>query len=303
MRFARDWKMTHSYNFSIIRLESDELRGERINIGALILKEVGIDLRLTRRMERVRAISAAVDLDSLNGLLGNLKGLDDLNRQSGITDPIERLNKISRVGPLSLSKPGTFVADTVDLYEQRVASLVKLLVEPEPSTGRLNPKKTRLFSAIKDEFKRQRILARRSEGLESHRVVAGVELADGLVADMILRNGAYHVIETVDASGDVHSFRKVVSDIGVAALVLERARMQFASSAMTSRLVFTASGVLERVARPSLDAAEHQGAELINWSSTEDRVKFMRSISALATPIEPKGKIRFVNRRDGGLFH
>src|ERR1700722_13910790 len=98
MRFARDWKMTHSYNFSIIRLESDELRGERINIGALILKEVGIDLRLTRRMERVRAISAAVDLDSLNGLLGNLKGLDDLNRQSGITDPIERLNKISRVG-------------------------------------------------------------------------------------------------------------------------------------------------------------------------------------------------------------
>lgn len=295
--------MARSYRFSIIRLESDELRGERINIGALIVREMGVDVRVTRRLDRVRAISTAVDLGTLNGLILNIKGLDDLNRASGVVDPVERLKRLSRIGPLSLSQPGTFVADTADAYEQRVASLLKMLVEPEPAASRLHRKRTRLFSAVKGEFKRQRILAQRTEGLESHRVVAGVELADGLIADMILRNGAYHVIETVDASGEEHTFRRVVSDIAVAALVLERARMQFAGSATTSRLVFAASGALERASRPSLDAVQHQGAELVNWSSAEDRGKFIHSISALAIPLEPKKKIRYVNRREAGLFH
>jgi hypothetical protein len=295
--------MAHSYSFSIIRLESDELRGERINIGALILREMGVDIRLTRRLERVRAISSAVDLDTLNGLLRNLKGLDDLNRQSGTNDPVERLNKLSHIGPLSLSQPGTFVAETTDAYEQRVAALVKTFVEPEPAATRASPKKTRLLSAIRGEFRRQRILARPKEGLESHRVVAGVELADGLVADLILKNGAYHVIETIDASGDEHSFRRAVSEIAVAALVLERARMQFTGPANTSRLVFSASTILERSARPSLDTVENQGAELVNWLSAEDRGKFLHSISALAVPLETKKKIGFVNRREAGFFH
>jgi hypothetical protein len=295
--------MARSYNFSIIRLEPDEIRGERINIGAVILKENGIDLRVTRKLERVRAISAALDLDTLNGLLLNFRGLDDLNRQAGITNATERLNRLSRVGPLSLTQPGSFVADTTRAYEERVASLLRMLVEPEPAIPRAHAKRTRLYSAIKREFKRQRILAQKGEGLESHRVVAGVELAEGLVADMVLRNGAYHVIETVDATGDEHAFRKTISDIAVAALVLERARMQFVEPSTTARLVFTASPVLERIARPSLDAAEHQGAQLINWESTEDRDRFLHSMITLAVPFEPKRKIRLVDHREGGLFH
>lgn len=126
---------------------------------------------------------------------------------------------------------------------------------------------------------------------------------DGLVVDLVLRNGAYHVIETVDATGDEHVLRRTISEIAVSALVLERARMRFGEQSTRAKLVYSATPGLERVARPSLDAAEHQGAELVNWSSTDDRNRFVQMVSSLATPIEKKRKRYLVAHTSGDLFH
>jgi hypothetical protein len=60
------------------------------------------------------------------------------------------------------------------------------------------------------------------------------------------------------------SLRKAISEIGVAALVLERARMKFGDDQTHAKLVYSASLLLEKIARPSLDAAAHQGTQLIN---------------------------------------
>lgn len=295
--------MAHGYKFAIIRLEPNDVRGERLNIGALVLNEFGADVRLTRRLERVKAISAALDIDTLKGLAENFKGLDEQARLSGISDPDARLKSFSRIGPLALSKSGTFVAESAGAYEDRIAALLQMLVEPEPAEKPQRSKKTKLFSEIKKVFRQERVLARPDEGLDSHRIVTAYPFDDGLVADLILRNGAYHVIETVDASGDEHAFKRAVTEIAISALVLERARMQFGEESTKARLVFTASSVLERVARPSLDAAAHQGTELINWASADDRSRFVNLLSAMATPIEKQSKRRFVSPISGDLFH
>jgi hypothetical protein len=44
---------------------------------------------------------------------------------------------------------------------------------------------------------------------------------------MVLQNGSFHVVETVDATGDESSFRKTITEIAMSALILERARMKF----------------------------------------------------------------------------
>jgi hypothetical protein len=134
------------------------------------------------------------------------------------------------------------------------------------------------------------VLAQKDEDLSSHRIIQSFELDDGLVADLVLRNGAMHVVETVEASGGEESIRKAVAEVGVAALVLERARMKFGEKETKGRLVYSASPALERVARPSLEAAEHQGAQLVNWDSADDRAKFIHSLSMLATPVPSKRK-------------
>lgn len=295
--------MARSYRFAIIQFAPDEARGERLNIGVVIIREEGLDLRTTRRLERIRAISAAIDYETVKGLIENMRGLDRILRQRNAVSADVRLQNLSTVGPLRMSQLGTFVAESSTAYEDRIASLMRLWVEPEPAPKQLKEKRSRLFSSVKKIFRRERVLAKRDEGLESHRIVPAYELADGLVADLVLQNGAYHVVETVDASGNEHAFRRAVSEIAVSALVLERARMRFGEDVTKARLVFTASTVLERVARPALDAAEHQGTELINWESRDDRERFIHSLSSLAIPIEAKRKARFVSPSGGDLFH
>lgn len=294
--------MAHYYNFSIIRFSPDKVRGESLNVGAAVLSDSSIDIRPAKRLERARVISQALDLDALFDLLTNLKRIDESNLRRGDLTIEQRLDLLSRVGMLSFSRPGTFQADDATSYEDRITSILQRFVDPEPGLARARPKKSKLLTQVRNVFKKQRVLAKKGEDLESHRIVTGVELDEGLVADLVLRNGSYHVIETVDASGDEQAFRKAIAEIAVSALVLERARMRFGNELTKGRLVYFASSALENIAKPSLEAAAHQGAELVNWASEQDRMRFVHTLSILATPIETKRTRKFFAAPGGDFF-
>jgi hypothetical protein len=173
------------------------------------------------------------------------------------------------------------------------------MVDAEPAHARLRAKRSKLLTQVKSSFRQERVLAKRDEKLDSHRIVSSFRLDEGLVADLVLRNGAMHVIETVDASGNEDSLRKAISEIGVAALVLERARMKFGNDQTHAKLVYSASSFLEKIARPSLDAAAHQGTQLINWASADERNKFIHSLTSMATPfVKNKKSVRFTSRQE-----
>ena len=281
--------MAHCYRFAIVRLAPDETRDERINVGAIVATDQGLDVRTSRRLERARALSAALDVEALRQLILNLREVDDHLRESGMT-VAQRLETLSNFGPLRLSSPGTFAAENASDYEARIDTILKAMVEPEPATARVREKRSRLLTQIKTVFRKERVLATKDEDIQSHRIVSSFELDDGLVADFVLRNGAMHVVETVDASGHDDSLRKAISEIALAALVLERARMRVGEDGMQARLVYAASAGLERAATPSLETAQHQGAILTNWSSGDDRLKFVQDLSSLATPVPKKSR-------------
>jgi hypothetical protein len=279
--------MAASYDFSVVQLAPRDSRAERLNVGILIFRPDGLDIRLARRLEKVRAISAAVDASALRALLQNLAKIDDISRGDSLTND-KRRDILGQISPLSLSALGSFNADRATDYEDRVMSILRALVEPEPAPLRVRHKRSHLLSQVKAVFRQERVLAKKEETLDSHRILQQYELEEGLVADFVLRNGAMHVVETVDASSDEGSPRKALGDIGIASLVLERARMTFGEKETKARLVYEASPYIERVARPSLEAAEHQGTILINWASADERQKFVHSMASLATPTRRK---------------
>lgn len=295
--------MAHSYNFAIIRFSPDEFRGESLNVGVAVMSHSGVDIRACKRLERVKVISQALDLDALSDLLINLTRVDESNRRQGNLTFEQRFDLLAKTDTLSFSRLGSFQAEDAGTYEDRISSILQRFVEPEPGHVRARPKKSKLLTQIRNVFKKQRVLAKKGENLESHRIVTGVELDEGLIADMVLRNGSYHVVETVDASGGENAFRKAVSEIAVSALVLERARMRFGSEQTKGRLVYSASAALENIAKPSLEAAAHQGAELVNWASEQDRLRFVHALSILATPIETKRRTKFFSTPGESFFH
>jgi hypothetical protein len=290
--------MAHSFKFAIVRFSPDDARDERLNIGVAVFSPSGLDIRCAKRVEKVRAISAATETETVNRLLSNLAGLDDSIR-SQTEDTSARHSRLSKLGPISLSPLGEFIAETATDYDERIASILRSMVDIEPAWRIHREKRSKLFTQVKRQFKLERVMAKKDEDLSSHRVVRSFELDDGLVADFVLRNGAMHVVETVDASSSEESPRKAVAEVGIAALVLERARMKFGKTQTKGRLVYAASPALERVARPSLEAAEHQGAQLVNWDSADDRAKFVQSIAMLATPLPMKHqRAKFVSGAD-----
>ncbi|SFO26078.1 Protein of unknown function [Bradyrhizobium sp. Ghvi] len=292
--------MAPSYKFSVVQLATEEDRGERLNVGLVVFNDDRLDVRVGKRLEKVRAISGAVEPDDVRRALDGMSTLDGKLRDTG-AELSERLKFLSKLGPLTLSRLGVFEAEGASTYEARVASILKTLVDAEPAPLRSKEKRSKLLTQMKRIFRDERVLAKRDEDLSSHRIVPRYEVAEGLTADLVLKNGAYHVVETVDASGDESTFRKAVSEIGVAALVLERARMKFGDET-SARLVYEASADLERLAMPSLEAAAHQGATLVNWASAQDRSKFVQHLSSLATPVEQKSKRAERSRRTGPTF-
>ncbi|MBB3565984.1 DUF3037 domain-containing protein [Rhizobium sp. BK491] len=301
---ARASKMDRSYRFSILRLSPDDFRGERLNIGVAIFFENDLEVKFTKRLEKLKAMSFAIDVELLYSFAKNLRTIDAISRKNGLSSAEDRYKEISRIGPFSLSDIGEFSADSATAYAERVDKILSKVVDPEPALKYPIFKKTRLLSELKRTLKDERILARSNEGLESHRLVVGYQLDNGLVADLVLKNGAFHVIETVDASGGMEAIKKMVSGIALSALVLERARMKFGSEQTKARIVYSASSALETIAQPSLEAAENQGAELINWSSKDDQLKLLNLLTSVAVRLE-KGSTNktVVSGETKTLFH
>jgi hypothetical protein len=277
--------MAPFYSFAIVCLAPEGARAERLNLGVAIWTPHGLDVRVSRRLEKVHAISAALDASVVRELVLGLKLLDDRFAGSG-SDVLARHAALKQVGPIALSEIGNFSAHDSASYEDRVQTILKAMVDPEPLATRAKQKRSRLLTQIKGEFRKERVLAKKDENLDSHRIVPSFILDEGLVADLVLRNGAIHVVETVDAAGE-GSVKRAIGEIGVAALVLERARMKFGDTT-DGQIVYSASALLERVAQPSLDAAAHQGAKLVNWASADDRASFLHRLSSVATPLERK---------------
>lgn len=280
--------MAETAKYAVVRLDAPASRGERLNVGLLVFQDSGLDIRLGRRLDKVKAISASLDIDILRQNIMELQHIDESFRADGHSSARIRYQYVCGLGLASLSSLSSFEYTSPYVYEDTIARLLESLVEPEPAIVRVKPKRSRLLSVIKMALKKERILGQPGDDLDYHQVIPEVKLAEGLVADFILKNGAMHVIETIDASSDDAPRLKTMKDIGLSALTLEQARIVFNNQKTNGRLVYDASPSVETLISPALKAIEHQGAELINWRSADDRLRFLVRLSELATPSIPQ---------------
>ena len=282
--------MSRCYKYAVARFSAHRLRGERLNIGLVVLKNNVLDVRLPKSLDKLHAISGALDIGLVREVVEQLPNLYSyiVTQEDGDN---ARLSMLAELSAVDFSPAGELTVSSEAQYEEQVGLLVTNLVEPEPAPPRVvRSRHTKLLADVKTAFRSERVLARKGEGLEAHRIVANHKIAEGLPADLILKNGALHIIETVDATqNDILSMRLIYS-IAKSALVFEQARMQFGTDGTKPRLVYKASSSLESFISPSLEAAEHQGATLVNWESRDDRVRFVVELSSLAQPVADLGK-------------
>lgn len=282
--------MAHCYNFFVLQFSASAPRHERLNIGIAILADGRLDVRLPRTLHKVHAISQALDESAIRSAAENLAELYPLAGDANT--PVEvKLENLRGVSPFDLSLLGSFSAGSSQAYEFEVERLIKSLVDPEPLPAKVRLKRpSPLAVLLRNAFRQERILAPKGEDLSHHRVVTNVPLAEGFAADFVLKNGQFHVIETVDAARESLSPKTVVANVAVSALTIEQAKIKFGEAATQGRLVYQASAETETAARSALSAAEHQGIELVNWASGDDQRRLLSHIASLAQPMPKKSK-------------
>ena len=279
--------MARCCKYSLLRVDARAPRGERLNLGIVVLEDTKIEVYLPKSLRKLHAMSSAFDEDTFRRAADNLCLIDEYVRTT-CTHQAERLAQLEELSPFAFSEVGEFFFHSQESYDQQISSLLRRLVEPEPAPVRVKEKSSPLLSMVKKAFRQERVLAKKGEDISNHRVVSGLQLAEGLSADLVLKNGAMHIIETVDASNPDIALRKIVSDVAVSALTIEQARILFGKDDTKGRLVYQATSATETAATPALEAAAHQGIELVNWASDIDKLRFISTISSLAVPIEKK---------------
>lgn len=279
--------MAHSYKFCVVQFPAHPSRDERLNLALAIFAGDFLDIRPAKRLDKLKAISAALDAGAVRESVCQLAELDEIIRSNGPISDTDRLSQLASLVSFSFSPLGQFEAESQQTYEAKIASLLSNLVEPEPAPFRSAKRKsTPLLRSIKFSLKKERILARRDEGLEAHRVVPHHQIAEGLWADLMLKNGAWHILQTVDATSDDIPLRRAIQSIGISALVFEQARMVYGAQETNAKLIYQASASIENALTPSLLAAEHQGAKLVNWESGDDQRSLLTNLVKLSEPIE-----------------
>lgn len=288
--------MARSSDYCVIQLAAHPARDERLNVGIAVFHSDSLEIYLPKRLDRLRALSAALDTDLVRTSAEQLASLDQLIRSEGASHPQDRLSKLTAFSNFSFSALSKIDIANHYSYRATVSALLQSLVEPEPAPRpKIKPRNSRLVGVLKAILKQEKILAKRGEGLESHRVVLNHEITDGLVANMALKNGAMHIIEAVDMASEELSLVRLFKDVGYSTLVFEQTRMIYGSQKTNANLIYQASPQMEKMAKSALDAAEHQGARIINWESGDDRKRFIDNILSLAKPVSPKSLKKPVN--------
>ena len=128
--------MSLSYDYAIAQLEANPSRGERLNIGIVVFDPEGLRIHFARNLEKIRAISAAIDREMVEQALRNLVTLDHGLMSDGLTAVSDRMDALNQISAVTFAPAGRFFADSVDTYDLSIHRLMTQLVRARASADK-----------------------------------------------------------------------------------------------------------------------------------------------------------------------
>lgn len=273
----------NKFYFSIIKLISDPIRSESINVGILIKNEHGLDVRLLKTEQKLKAVSEKFSLSLIEDFISEIEWLYELSPD------FKSLSKLCSNGSIQLSEPGMFALTDPLSYEKKIEQLMKDYVQPAFSVERSKQNK-RIITELKQEFNRVGILGKDHDDLWNHRVVTNFPIAEeeGIYAELLLKNGVYHLTETLDLRGD--SIKQKMGDSALKAITISKAKKVF-NEGVNSFVVYAANSLSEEKAgQRQLNLIEGYADKVFNLLSKQDMARYFDHMYAAA------GKsLKFIN--------
>lgn len=225
--------MNSTYNYVVLRLAVDQMRGEIINVGLLLLgPQEPARAIMMATLNKLRAIDASWSSQRLSAWVDNIHTILD-----NYHTPTSQVQALARFGFCEGDAVGMFTADTPAELSKHLTRIKAVYVSNK--TKEETPKRekrTRLQTALRDQFKRMQVLGDTVDDLAAHLVVANVPVAGhpDLKADFVYKNGTYRITQTIDYHVALDSLHNKLMEACVKSTAAELAAQGYGSD--TKRL-------------------------------------------------------------------
>ncbi|HDY7424672.1 TPA: DUF3037 domain-containing protein [Vibrio vulnificus] len=253
------------FDFSIIKFVPDAQRGEVLNIGLLVYLTNGVDVRVLSSVSKLKPFNSKLNIEKLEDMVSNIEWV-----ASGIDNP-ETLHQIFQ-GELSITKPGYFQIENNAEYEIKVNQLMDKFVNPIRVKKRELRK--RITTNIKEVFSKHGVLGKEIDDINDHKVITSYPISqkEGLFAEFLLKNGAYHLTETLDLRTDNN--RSKLGESALKALTIDKAKDVFRNN-LNAFVIYAADNVSqERNSATQLNLLSEHADHIYNLSSKEDMATY-----------------------------
>lgn len=213
--------MPTQLNHAILRATPDPRRGETVNIGIVIFLPDRADIRILPELRKLKALDPNIALDDIYQYPETINTVLSWAK----TDE-QRHQLLDGMGFVSASAMGYFTLHDPVTYEQQVEDILRDLVQPPTRQQRRTAPTTRIIRTLKEAFIREGVYGHTPDDIDQHRVVHNYPIAadERLFADFALKNGRWHITETIDLRGKPDTIRgDKYKQAAVKAITLERA--------------------------------------------------------------------------------
>lgn len=249
------------FDFSIIKFIPDAQRGEVLNIGLLVYLANGVDIRILSSVSKLKPFSNELDIDKIESIVKNIEWV-----AKSINNP-EILHKVFQ-GELSITKPGYFKIENNSEYEIKINQLMDKFINPTRSRKRETKK--RISTNLKSVFAKYGILGKEPEDINNHKVITSYPISqkEGLFAEFLLKNGAYHLTETLDLRTD--NSRTKLGESALKAITIDKAKTLFNDN-INAFVIYAADNISqERNSATQLNLLNEHTDYIYNINSKED---------------------------------
>lgn len=262
---------TSSFDYFVLRLTPDPLRGESLNVGVVAFPSNGVRVIVRPDTRRIKALHP--DLMGLNwetietDIQTQLDNMAARNLQEFfIKTSLSPLSIESKPGSASISDESN-IDDTLNAIIQRLVDTPKRSVSPI----RLASKKiaSPLNSDLRRWFRNAKVFSSNVSDIVNHRVVPNypVDIESSLFAAFALQNGSLHIMETLDFRGVTKLNKSHFGEAAMKSVILDQAKQLDHSGKRIAVIAADDYGTVKSAVHMVRDYSD----DVIEYASESDR--------------------------------
>lgn len=273
--------MTNIIRYCLIQFTPDHKRNETINIGLAVFMPDSTTVSMCESIRKIRAVNGALSTNDLKNIESMLTKI--FSRSASAHENFEdRFELLKVILPKSyqLSTLGYFSAENKDEANLKISKLMEeLVIPPKPIITR--ERGTRIITNLRNIFKQHGLFSDTVDDIFNHRIVEKFPISErsSLRADFALKNGVYHITETIDLGARDASMK--FKEAGLKSFVMAKAKLELGKETKCYA-VYSASAADEKDKSEAIDLLSEGSDYIFNLNSQKDKMEYIQKMELAA---------------------